>query len=359
MSRPRVHAVILAGGAGERFWPASRRAHPKPFLRVVGGRSLLDATLERARRVAGAERVWVVCGREQAAAMRRATGLGADRLLVEPLRRNTAAAVAFAAARVAAEDAEAVMLVLPADHHIPDTRAFAADVRRAARAAAAEPCLITLGIEPTRPETGYGYILRAGAAGEAYPGLFRVRKFVEKPDAVRARRFLRGGKHLWNAGIFVWSVGEIQRQIERCAPDLAAAFEPLQGRRRTPRAQLERCFEAAPALPIDTAVLERSRQVWTLPVSWSWSDVGTWQSLAEELGVGPGRSRVVEGELVYDDPGGNLVWGQPGRPVALVGVEGIAVVDTGDALLITRLESSSAVRDIVSALKDGGRSDVT
>ena len=360
MTRPRVHAVILAGGAGERFWPASRSAKPKPFLRVVGGRSLLDTTLARARRAAGRDRVWVVCGREHARAMRQATGLGAGRLLVEPMRRNTAAAVALAAARVAAEDPEAVMLVLPADHHIPDARAFAADVRRAAAAAADAKVLVTLGIEPTRPETGYGYIQRGAAAGDAHPGLCRVRRFVEKPDAARARRYLRRGDYLWNAGIFVWSARTILEEFERHAPALSRAFAPLGEAKRSPgRALLERCYAEAPAAPIDTAVMEKSRRVWTLPVSWRWSDVGTWESLADELGVAPGRSRALDGEVVFDDRGGNLVWGRPGRAVALLGVEGLAVVDTGDALLVARLDQSNGVRDIVKALKARGRSDVT
>src|SRR5262245_60573259 len=175
-----LHAVILAGGAGERFWPASRFRRPKPFLNVIGGRTLLEATCLRARRVAGAERVWVVCGREHAAAIRRATGLPASRVLVEPERRNTAAAIAFAALRIARSDPDAVLAVLPADHHIPDTAAFASDIRRAARAAARAGALVTLGVRPTRPETGYGYIDIGAPAGRAYPRLHRVRQFVEK-----------------------------------------------------------------------------------------------------------------------------------------------------------------------------------
>ena len=153
-----IHAVILAGGAGERFWPASRAARPKPFLRVVGGRTLLDATLDRARRVAGKQAVWIVCGGEHAGPIRKASGLPPRRVLVEPRRRNTAMAVGLAATRIAALDPDAVLAVLPADHHIPASRAFAADIRRAARAARAARVLVTLGVRPTRPDTGYGYI---------------------------------------------------------------------------------------------------------------------------------------------------------------------------------------------------------
>jgi mannose-1-phosphate guanylyltransferase/mannose-6-phosphate isomerase len=357
---PRVHAVILAGGAGERFWPASRAAAPKPFLRVLGDRTLLDATAARARRIATPARVWVVCGAEHERPIRAAMRLPRERVLVEPERRNTAAAVAFAALRIAASDPDAVMLVLPADHFIPDVRAFASAIRSAARAAHEARVLVTLGVAPTRPETGYGYIQRGAAVGAVHPGLHRVRRFVEKPDAARAARYLRHGGYLWNAGIFVWSARQILAEIARYMPDLDSAFAPLGLRRPPSRAAIRRAYHSAPSAPIDTGVMERSRRVWTLPVSWHWSDVGTWESLAQELGVAPGRSRQMAGsELVFDDGGGNLVWGQPGRPVALLGVEGMAVVDTGDALLVARLDRSNDVRLVVKALKAQRRSDVT
>jgi mannose-1-phosphate guanylyltransferase len=352
--------VILAGGAGERFWPASRAAVPKPFLRVLGNKTLLDATAARAQRVATRERVWVVCGEEHERAILAATRLPRERVLAEPERRNTAAAVALAALRISAEDPEAVMLVLPADHYIPDVRAFAAAVRSAAHAAHAARVLVTLGVTPTRPETGYGYIQRGAEVGAAHPGLYRVKRFVEKPDALRAQRYLRRGGFFWNAGIFVWSAREILVEITRYMPELAAAFEPLRrAGRRAWRAEVRRAYRSAPSTPIDTGVMERSRRVWTLPATWHWSDVGTWESLANELGVAPGQSRRVAGELAFDDRGGNLVWGQPGRPVALLGIEGVAVVDTGDALLVARLDRSNEVRAVVKALKAHGRSDVT
>ena len=170
---------------------------------------------------------------------------------------------------------------------------------------------------------------------------------------------MRSGDYLWNAGIFVWSAKTILAELERYMPELPDALTPLRTGRRVSAASLARAYRDAPSAPIDTGVLERSRHVWTRPVSWRWSDVGTWESLAQELGVAAGASRVVGGELAFDDRGGNLVWGQAGRPVALLGVEGMAVIDTGDALLVARLDRSNAVREIVKALKADGRSDVT
>ncbi len=349
--------MILAGGAGERFWPASRERLPKHFLPVADGRTLLSATLSRARRFAAPGAIWIVCGSGQADAIRRATRLPARRVLVEPARRNTAMAVALAAAWIARSEPDAVLAVLPADHRIPDEGALAAAILRAARAATEAGVLVTLGVRPTRPDTGYGYIRVGAKAGRAWPGLHRVRRFVEKPDAARARRFLRGGEHLWNAGIFVFRAAALLREVESCAPELQRALAPLRRAGRLPSARLlARCYRSAPALPIDVAVMERSRAVWTLPVGFRWSDVGTWSSLADEVGVAPGVTRVVAGELLFDERGGNLVWGR--RGVALLGVEGVAVVDAGDVLLVTKLESSPDVRRIVAALKARGRTDV-
>ncbi|HTY19968.1 MAG TPA: sugar phosphate nucleotidyltransferase [Myxococcota bacterium] len=353
---PRLHAVIMAGGAGERFWPRSRKARPKPLLRVLGGETLLEAALSRAARFAPRARTWVVCTRDNAAAVRAGSNLAPGHLLVEPHGRNTAMAVGFAAARIAAEDPGAVLAMLPADHVIPDARAFAAAIARAGRAAASAGVLVTLGIAPTRPETGYGYIEVGADAGRGHGGLFRVRRFAEKPSRARAQRFLRRGGFLWNAGIFVWKASDVLDEIARCAPDLSRALAPLA---RTPRsrAALERAYRAAPSVPIDVAVLERSRRVWTLPVRFHWSDVGNWASLAEELGVAPGRSRVVAGDVVLEEAGGNLVWAGD-RLVALLGVEGLAVIDSGDALLVAPLARCGELRRVVARLRERGRVDL-
>jgi mannose-1-phosphate guanylyltransferase len=360
-----LQAVILAGGVGERFWPASRVARPKPLLRLDGRRSLLAATLARARQAAGPGRVWLVCGREHAAAMRREAGLPASRVLVEPARRNTAMAVGLAAARIAALDPEAVLAVLPADHRVDDPAALVAALRRAARAARASGALVTLGVRPTRADTGYGYIRIGKAVGRGQRGLHRVARFVEKPAAERARRFLRSGGYLWNAGIFVWTARAILEEIDAHAPELGAALAPFRrapgrraprGARFSPRA-LAAAYRRAPSLSIDHAVLERSRRVWCLPVTFGWSDVGTWQRLAEALGAGPGRSAVIGGDVVLCDAPGNLVWSAD-RPVALLGVEGLAVVDAGDALLVARLDRSDELRRVVKELRGRGHLDL-
>jgi mannose-1-phosphate guanylyltransferase len=365
---PAIHAVVLAGGAGERFWPASRRHWPKPLLEVIGERSLLEATLERARRIGGRDRVWIVCGKEHARVVRDASGLPSSRVLVEPERRNTSAAVAWAALRIAGEDPDAVLAVLPADHHVPDPKAFCADIRLAARAARDAGVLVTLGVNPTRPDTGYGYIQIGRPVGPDFPRLHRVRRFVEKPDGATARRYLRQGSYRWNAGVFVWTARALLGEIEICAPDLHRALAPL---RKSPkgrnRKSVEAVYRRVPSAPIDVAVMERSRRVWTLPVDFAWSDVGTWASLAAELGVGEssgrGRveksgNRVIAGDVLLLDSRSNLIWGQE-RKIALLGVDNLAVVDRGDVILITKLDRSSDVKRFVALLEAEGREDLT
>jgi mannose-1-phosphate guanylyltransferase len=356
--RSHLHAVVMAGGAGERFWPKSRRSRPKPLLAVTGAETLLEATLERAAWFAPRENTWIVCTAENADAVRAASRMPRSRLLVEPRGRNTAMAIGFAAARVAAADPDAVLAVLPADHVIPDARAFAAAIRRAARAAAAAGALVTLGVSPTRPETGYGYI-RVGAAVARHPGLHQVRRFAEKPDAARARRWVREGGWLWNAGVFVWKAAALLEEIDHYAPELSRALSELRCVRAgaLSAASVARAYRRAPSVPIDVAVLERSRRVWTLPVRFRWSDVGGWASLAEQLGVRRDRSHVLDGDALLVDAHGNLVWGGD-RLVALLGVEGLAVVDAGDAVLVARLDRSGDVRVVVDQLRSRGRRDL-
>jgi mannose-1-phosphate guanylyltransferase/mannose-6-phosphate isomerase len=369
-----LHAVILAGGAGERFWPASRRSHPKPFLKVIGHRTLLEATLVRARRFARPDRIWVVCGAEHADEVRRASGLPASRVLVEPRQRNTAMAVAWAAHRLVETDPEAVMSVLAADHHVPDVAGFARDIRLAARAAQREHVLVTFGVAPTRPETGYGY-LQVGKPVRGFPRLREVRRFVEKPNRRAAQRYLRSGDYRWNAGIFVFRAATLLSEVERWAPGLHRALSPFRaskpgtarrrparsrGGRANDRSVVETAYRRSPSLPLDVAVMERSDRVWTLPVSFDWSDVGTWSSLADALGVGqpgpggPDGNRVIAGNVLLDEARDNLVWAGD-RMVALLGVEDLVVVDTEDVILVTKRNAGPDVRRLVDQLRRRGR----
>jgi mannose-1-phosphate guanylyltransferase/mannose-6-phosphate isomerase len=267
-------------------------------------------------------------------------------------------AVGLAAVRIARDDADALLVVLPADHVIPDASAFAAAIARGLAAADDAQTLVTLGVKPTHPDSAYGYILAGPPAGRGFPGLRRVRRFVEKPSQARARRFLRQPGAFWNAGIFVWRAETLLEEMLEHAPELHRNLARLRGKaQRGWNQALVSAYRRAPRLPIDVAVVERSRRVWSLPVSFHWSDVGTWASLARELGVGRDVSHVIEGDVLSDDARGNLVWARD-RFVALLGVEGLAVVDTGDALLVARLDRSSEVRRLVESLRRRGRHEL-
>jgi mannose-1-phosphate guanylyltransferase len=359
MTRAPVHAVVLAGGAGTRFWPLSREARPKPLLRVAGADSLLAEAVARARRVADPGCVWLVCGSGHAQAIRREAGLPPARTLIEPRMRNTAAAIGLAAARIGTLAPDAVMVVLPADHRVPRAGAFARAVRGAVRAAEREPVLVTLGVRPSRPETGYGYIRLGAPIGSAHPGLHRVDRFVEKPDLARAEQFVASGDHLWNSGMFVWRARSVLAELAQHAPAIARALAPVAalGARASGRAvsaAIAAAYRRIPSAAIDTAVLERSERVWCLPVDFRWSDVGTWASLAQELGVGAGGSSVISGTaFTYDAPENLIAAGD--RPIVLLGVRGLAVIDAGDALLVARLDRSADVRNVVANLRKRGR----
>jgi mannose-1-phosphate guanylyltransferase len=237
--------------------------------------------------------------------------------------------------------------------------------------------LVTLGVRPTRADPGLGYIQTGPAVGEAYPRLHRVARFVEKPDLPTAKRYVASNKFLWNAGIFIWGAQTILDEIRQCAPELHRALAPLRKRPRgRNRDAVAAAYRRAPSLPIDVAVMERSEHVWTVPVEFEWSDVGTWSSLAEKLGVGAaeapegrGRSRrgprgdeagnrIIAGDVMAEDAKGNLVWGGD-RLIALLGVDDLAVIDADDVILITQLSRSSDVRRIVAALKKAGRDRLT
>jgi mannose-1-phosphate guanylyltransferase len=292
--------------------------------------------------------------------MRAVSKLPPSRILVEPRGCNTAMAVGAAAEWLIREDPEAILAVLPADHRIPDSGALASAISRAADAAAGEGVLVTLGVKPTRPDTGYGYIRTGAPADAAYSGLRRVDRFVEKPDRARARRYLKSGRYLWNAGIFVWTAQTILEEIRAHAPKVHRALAPLRkagSGQRAWAAAMKAAYRRAPSVPIDTAVLESSRRVWCLPAKFQWSDVGTWKSLAEELGVGGNVTQIMDGEVLLHDANGNLVHAED-RPIVLLGVEGLVVIDAGDAVLVSSLERSPEVREVVSQLRKRRRSDL-
>lgn len=344
--------MILAGGAGTRFWPASRRSRPKHFVPLVGGLTPLEETLRRLRGLAPARRTWIVTTRELGARTRRALrGHRGVRLLLEPEARNTSAAVLWAAARVGAEDPDGLVGIFPADHHIPSARGFLRSVRAAARAAADGESLVLLGIQPDRPDTAYGYLQLGERAGGA---AYRVRRFVEKPDRIRARRFLRSGHYLWNAGMLISRPDRILAEAEREAPEVWSALGPVLERiragARVPAPAFARAYRRAAPLSFDYAVLERSRSVRAVRGRFRWSDLGSWDALEAHLESADGNAFAGAAPAASIDSDGNVIWNTTDRAVALLGVHGLVVVETQDALLVCAKDRAQEVRKVVGEL---------
>ena len=356
--------MVLAGGAGTRFWPASRRAVPKPFVPLVGERTLLGDTLARLRLLAPAKRTTVVSAESLAPATRAALrAFPGTRLLLEPVARNTAAAIAWAAADALGRGADGVIGIFPADHHIPDARAFARAVKTAARAAADGETLVLLGIEPSWPDTAYGY-LRTGRAraGLARADVRPVARFVEKPDAARARRFVADGGYLWNAGMLLARPERILAETRALAPEVWDALGPTLERiaagQAVPRRALARAYRAVRPLSFDYAVLERSRRVYALRGRFAWSDLGSWDALGARLPEREGNRIHSPVAPVLMDARHNVVWSSTDGTIALLGVEDLLVIQTTDALLVCAKQRAQDVRKVVDELARRERGDL-
>jgi mannose-1-phosphate guanylyltransferase len=355
-----AHALILAGGRGTRFWPRSRLRTPKQLLNIVGRETMLEQTLARLRPLFPFPRMWVVTNAEQARAVRRiAPRLRAAQVLAEPVGRNTAAAIGLAAIHLAHRHGDAVMAVLPADHFIADAAGYRNVVRKALEVAARGPNLVTLGILPTRPETGYGYIERGGAlAAPDDAGAFRVARFTEKPDQATAKQFLASGNFFWNAGMFFWRVSTYLNCLKTFLPATHAALERLAGNVGTSRypGALRRIYPKLENISVDYAILEpathagSNASVYALPADVGWSDIGSWAQVYE-LGAGAEGANVSAGAFYALDSTGNYVY-SPEKFVAAIGVCGLVVVETPDALLICPRDRAQDVGKIVKWLEE-------
>ncbi len=349
-----LYPVIMAGGSGTRFWPLSRAARPKQFLPLASKLPLITDTALRLKGLATPKELYVVCGKLHAkSAAKLVKGLPKANILVEPVARNTAPAIGLAALHVARRDPNGVMVVLPSDHHVADVEGFRRQLAEAAQVAE-QGYLVTLGIKPHRPETGYGYI----RVGEPLSGNSRrVQGFVEKPDLARAQEYLASGDYLWNGGIFVFRAEAILAAFRTHMPALAAALDALGkqlGKKGYAKA-LARLFPKMESVSIDYGVMERAENLAVLPGDFGWSDVGSFAAIPE-VRPADARGNVVSGKgALAIDCEGCVVLAGDGRPVAVVGMKDVVVVDAGDALLVVPKEKSQDVRKAVEALKASKR----
>jgi mannose-1-phosphate guanylyltransferase len=365
-AEPQAHAIILAGGRGTRFWPRSRTRTPKQLLNIVGQQTMIQQTVGRLSPLFPASRIWVVTNAEQSAEVRRQLPAVAGRhVLAEPVGRNTAAAIGLAAVhllRTASPDA--LMAVLPADHVIAQAERYRRIVRAALKVAdrPGPGALVCLGIPPTRPDTGFGYIesakASAGRAGRVSgSSVLAVRRFTEKPPLARARQYLAAGRYLWNAGMFFWRVSTFLALLERLLPKTHSALLRLADTIGTPRydAALRRIYPQLENISVDYAILEpasrdpRRSPVFVLPADIGWSDIGSWAAVYDLLAAKPGEN-VSAGRLLALDAAGNFLW-SPQKLIAAVGIRDLVVVDTPDALLICPRDRAQDVGRIVKQLE--------
>ena len=356
---PRLYALILSGGAGTRLWPLSRKSRPKQFLEIVGERSLLQDTVDRIAEIIPDQRIFAVAPPEHRALIHeQLPELRADHVVIEPYPRGNAAAIGLAMAALQAFDPEAVVAVLPSDH-VVEKRSKFRDVLLAATTAAESGRLVTLGIEPERADTGFGYI-EAGERLELRTPVpvHEVRRFVEKPKREVAEKMLADGGHFWNAGMFVWRVADVIEAYRAHLPGTARAIDALAGAVGSPRYEsvLAEVWEETDRTTVDYGVLEKAQNVAVVPADIGWHDVGSWLRLADIVQPGGSGNWSSDGHVAVGAEG-NFAWA-PGKTVAFVGVDGLVVVDTPDALLVTSKARSEEVKEVVDRLRREDREEL-
>ena len=357
-----MHVVVLAGGVGTRFWPRSRRRRPKQLLPITGPDSMLRSTVARIGALVPPDHTWVVTGAEQSEGVREELPeLPADHILVEPLGRNTAPCIGLAARVLSAFGAaEEPMLVLPADHAIAAEERFRSVLQASASFLDQHDALLTLGIRPTRPETGYGYI-RRGTPSHTWAGwrFDRVESFLEKPNVETARALVADGLHLWNSGMFLWTPRRILAELDHYVPALTPGLDRLGAAWGTSEwpARLQAEYAAFPSISIDYAVMEKAAEVWVAEVDIGWNDVGSWASLPELRGVDADENVLPAGSFAIDAQR-NIVEAS-GKTVVLLGVSDLVVVDSPDALLVCRRDLAQRVGQIPERLRNEGLESLT
>jgi len=352
-----AYAVILAGGSGSRLWPLSRQNMPKQFLALDGDDTMLQATIDRLSPVIKSDKVLIVT-QESHAKGEAYHALLPYRSLFEPVARNTAPAIALAAASLTADGSDPVMVVLPADHVIVDEAEFRSSLQRAILEAEGGS-LVTFGIQPTRPDTGFGYVKTRPASGVLHPqsSILDVERFTEKPDLATAKRFIEEGGYFWNSGMFVWRASVILAEIERYLPEVFQITRAIVESSRSSSFQqaVDQHFAAMPSVSIDYGVLEKSALVTLIPCDFGWNDVGSWHAV-HEIAAKDKAGNALQGNVIAIDCKNSLIRAEK-RLVAAIGIEDLCVIETADAILISKNDQTQRVREVVDTLHERGSTE--
>ena len=329
------YIAIMAGGVGSRFWPASRSHRPKQFLDILGtGKSLLRMTFERFLHIVPASHIYIVTNAEyQSLVLEHLPELTPQQVLCEPSRNNTAPCVAYAAMKLRGLDPDANMVVAPSDHIILEEKNFLNFISQALDYTASHEALLTLGIRPSRPDTGYGYIHYEATESQ---GIHPVKQFMEKPPLEQAKAFVASGEYLWNAGIFIWRAETVLRAFEQFSPDIYRILDAGRSEYNTDREQtfIDQAYPTTPSISVDYAIMEKATNVYTIPSSFGWSDLGTWASLYAELPGDEHGNVTTSGQVVASNTRDTLIRAPKDKLVVVDGLDDYIVVDEGDVLLI-------------------------
>ncbi len=350
MSRGHNHLVIMAGGVGSRFWPMSTPERPKQFIDVLGvGRTFLQQTVDRFKGVVSPENVWVVTSQKYVDIVReQLPEVPVNQILLEPCRRNTAPCIAYVAWRIKAQDPKANMVVAPSDHIVMNGEEFRRVITSALTFTQSSDAIVTLGMKPTRPETGYGYI-KADLSSSSLrnKGVFRVDSFKEKPDLATAKSYIRHEEYFWNSGLFVWNVNTIVNALRIYAPEISVIFErllPIYGTDEEQK-RIDEDFPKCPNISIDYAILEKADEIFVMPADFGWSDVGTWGSLIT-LAPKDAQGNAVVGENVsLYETSGCMIHTTEERRVVIQGLKNCIVAEKDNTLLICQLSEEQRIKE--------------
>jgi mannose-1-phosphate guanylyltransferase len=355
MNQPNLYAVIMAGGVGSRFWPQSRERSPKQVLEIVGSGSMIFNTIERIRPLVQWDQVLVVTNKlQKEIILKQVPSLLVHNVLTEPIGRNTAPCIGLAAKWISRHDPDGVMVILPADHIIRDTEEFLRVIQRSARVAQESNALVTIGIQPTHPETGYGYIQFEDSPEKnqyAAEGIFSVKTFAEKPNLETAEKFLKSGDFLWNSGMFIWKASVILQEIEKNIPELGDQLTKLDHVIGTEQYQatLERVYGVIRSISIDYGVMEKTSKVFVAKGDFGWNDVGSWDEVVRLTPV-DGEGNALRGTVIAKDSHRNYI-DAGNKVVATIGIDDVIVVTTDDAVLICKKGRSQDVKEVVDYLR--------
>lgn len=351
MSVKNLHVVIMAGGVGSRFWPYSRNSMPKQFLDVLDtGRSLLQLTYDRFKNLAGEDNIYIVSNQQyEGIIQEQLPGISKDQILLEPVRRNTAPCIAYASYKINKKDPNAVIVVTPADHAIFGEESFLNCITEAAESALEEDRLITLGIKPARPETGYGYIQ---FIQDENSRVKKVKTFTEKPQQELARKFVESGDFVWNAGIFIWSVKSIIKAFEKNMPELAEIFSEGNDHFFTEKENsfIGTAYSQSKNISIDYGLMEKASNVYVILGDFGWSDLGSWNSLYD-IKEKDENENVVNANALFYNCTENIVRGKKDKVILMQGLKGYLVADFDDILVICKKDEESKFREFVADVK--------